>query len=433
MIDRLATLERAQRIGRQCGDRRGGPRRLLAPPLPSARKFGLASSVTSASALDANSTRLHVELRREQRHELLQIASTASPCRGSTHTIRASGWRTFTPADSARRAAERGERADLAHRLLELRLRRRTAPAARTARRAPDSPVSSRCIQSVTNGANGASSRQLATSTSCSVANAARLSGAVDAVEPLARAAHVPLRDVVVHELHHDARGARRVEAVEQAVRRCLDRREAREHPAVERRPSLARRDPRGDGAHPKFAYSANMPLYMFLSVTQEAARGPADRPPRRSCAASTPGSPRRGTAGRRRRRAAPSPPSDPPRCRGSSTSSARSRRARGRSRPRCRYGAGDAAPDAAARRSQRVAEPGRDREQRVEPAARLVHALGDEIGRELPPEQLARSRTDSATARTASSPSRTRRRSPRGARRIVPVPRLRTATCTRR
>ena len=49
--------------------------------------------------------------------------------------------------------------------------------------------------------------------------------------------------------------------------------------------------------------------------------------------------------------------------------------------------------------------------EQRVEPAARLVDRLADEVGGEAALEQRRRSRTGSGAARTASSPSRTTRR----------------------
>ena len=58
----------------------------------------------------------------------------------------------------------------------------------------------------MTNGANGASSRQTTTSTSCSVANAARLSSPSTVVEARARLAHVPVRHVVVDELDERAR-----------------------------------------------------------------------------------------------------------------------------------------------------------------------------------------------------------------------------------
>ena len=51
--------------------------------------------------------------------------------------------------------------------------------------------------------------------------------------------------------------------------------------------------------------------------------------------------------------------------------------------------------------------------EQRVEPAARLVLRLADVVGRKPLLELSPRPRTGSGTARTASRPSRTRRRSP--------------------
>ena len=52
-------------------------------------------------------------------------------------------------------------------------------------------------------------------------------------------------------------------------------------------------------------------------------------------------------------------------------------------------------------------------REQRVEPAARLVDRLADEVGGEAVARTRRRSRTGSGTARPASSPSRTTRRAP--------------------
>ena len=52
-------------------------------------------------------------------------------------------------------------------------------------------------------------------------------------------------------------------------------------------------------------------------------------------------------------------------------------------------------------------------REQRVEPAARLVDRLADEVGGEARVERRRRSRTGSGTARSASTRSRTTRRAP--------------------
>ena len=60
------------------------------------------------------------------------------------------------------------------------------------------------------------------------------------------------------------------------------------------------------------------------------------------------------------------------------------------------------------------VEQQRRDRDQRVEPAARLVDRLADVVGRERLARTAPRSRTARGAARTASRPSRTRRRSPR-------------------
>ncbi len=57
------------------------------------------------------------------------------------------------------------------------------------------------------------------------------------------------------------------------------------------------------------------------------------------------------------------------------------------------------------------VEQQRRDGDQRVEPAARLVDRLADVVGGEALLEVLARSRTARGAGRTASSPSRTRRR----------------------
>ncbi len=92
-----------------------------------------------------------------------------------TQTSRASGCRTFTFAVS--RAARP---ADASARMAPIASSSAGSAAAPCSRRygakCTDSPVRAWCIQSVTNGVNGASRRHDVTSTSCSVANAARLS-----------------------------------------------------------------------------------------------------------------------------------------------------------------------------------------------------------------------------------------------------------------
>ena len=102
--------------------------------------------------------------------------SSALRWSGTTQMRRASGWRTFTAASS------RAARARVAS-VRSWVIARSSAwsgggAAGRTyGATCTESPASSRCIQSVRKGAIGASSRQVTTSTSCSVANAARLSG----------------------------------------------------------------------------------------------------------------------------------------------------------------------------------------------------------------------------------------------------------------
>ena len=106
--------------------------------LPSERKFGFASSVTSASPRRRELDLLDVELRREQRQRA--APSAASSTFGATQTIRDSGCRTLIPTSS--RAARPSGRAcgslDIA------RVERRHRPARcvprRTARGAPTLP-----------------------------------------------------------------------------------------------------------------------------------------------------------------------------------------------------------------------------------------------------------------------------------------------------
>jgi hypothetical protein len=102
-------------------------------------------------------------------------APSADPEFGTTHTSRESGWRTFTLASS------RAARASVASVRMRAIARSSAGSMSRGSPRVngarwTEVPVSSRWIQSVMKGAKGASSRQLTASTSCSVANAARLS-----------------------------------------------------------------------------------------------------------------------------------------------------------------------------------------------------------------------------------------------------------------
>ena len=72
------------------------------------------------------------------------------------------------------------------------------------------------------------------------------------------------------------------------------------------------------------------------------------------------------------------------------------------------------------------------DGEQRVEPAARLVDGLADEVGRERRVEGLGARRRGSGAGPTASSPSRTRRRARARSRRAsAPQPRAGTGSVT--
>ena len=58
-------------------------------------------------------------------------------------------------------------------------------------------------------------------------------------VEPLARSPHVPLGNIIIHELHYRAGGAGGVVPLEQPVRLQFDRRQSGERPLVEQRPVL--------------------------------------------------------------------------------------------------------------------------------------------------------------------------------------------------
>ena len=90
--------------------------------------------------------------------------------------------------------------------------------------RCTDSPVSSRWIQSLTNGAIGASSRHTDDEHLVQRRERRAVVVAVDVVEAAAAQPHVPVRDVVVDELDDRARRGGRVVRVERGVDRLLDR-----------------------------------------------------------------------------------------------------------------------------------------------------------------------------------------------------------------
>ena len=260
---------------------------------------------------------------------------------------------------------------------------------------------SARCSQSARNGAIGASSRATTTSASCSVANAARVSASSvfpqnrsrlrrtyqfdrssTTKSPIARAARVSSY----------ASRSRPTDATSRCSRDRIQRSSTfvgvRRRATRVGRPALEVRVQREEPVRVRQRVE-RPPRRLAQRLRVEALRHPrlADR--------------QRGTSGSRRRRTRRSPPTGRPRCRGTWTSSARPCPAAGRSPPRC--GTPGRRPS-----SVEIAM------QRVEPAARLVHALADEVRRELPSPPHPGSRTGSATARTASRPSRTRRRSPR-------------------
>ncbi len=260
---------------------------------------------------------------------------------------------------------------------------------------------------------------------------------AVDVVEPPAAQPHVPVRDVVVDELDDRARRGGRVVRAERGVDSLLETRETADHPTVQRGTRLDRRIRLGrvppevrvlreDAAVHVLERAQESPRLLGEQLLVEAARHPH---------------------GARRHEKEPSgigavARHDFPRVDDVADAlrhllafgvehlvvhdDRAVRRRDVRERVRAARGPGVV--------RQRVAEPGRDRQQRVEPPARLIDALGDEIGRETVPRSCRGSRTDSATARTTSSPSRTRCRSPRtrgaSSRRIRP---RRIATCSDR
>jgi hypothetical protein len=140
--------------------------------LPSARKFGFASSVMSASPELANST---VFTFNSAASSGMRGVMAASLTFGATQIILDSGCRTLIPT-SSRAARPNRASSRIACMAASRDASAATGRSATNVARWTDVPVSSRWIQSLTNGAIGASKRQTDTSTSRSVANAARLS-----------------------------------------------------------------------------------------------------------------------------------------------------------------------------------------------------------------------------------------------------------------
>ena len=240
--------------------------------------------------------------------------------------------------------------------------------------------MSSRWIQSLTNGANGASSRHDDHQHLVQRRERRAVVRRVDVVEARAIEAHVPVRDVVDDEVHERARRRRRI-----VVAR------ARRRPRA--RPSRAATASTGPSpADPPTAGSASRrrpaevrvlredPAVHVLEREEEAARQLADHALVE--AARHPHLARRDEEEPHRigavlRRPPPTGSTTLPRA----LRHLRALRRRAPCRSRRRR---DTAPPASSPLFGSASpEPRRDREQRVEPSARLVHALGDEVRRD--------------------------------------------------
>ena len=140
--------------------------------LPNDRKLAFASSDTSESADPRNSTPFTFSSLASSGASWSSKSCSASP---ATHTSRDSGCRTLMPA-SSRAARPSVASARTSAMAVSSAVSRAPGLARTKSARCTEAPASARWIQSLTKGANGASSRETTINTSCSVANAARLS-----------------------------------------------------------------------------------------------------------------------------------------------------------------------------------------------------------------------------------------------------------------
>ena len=235
----LSRLECAQLIRCEGGDGVGGERRVLPEAFAERAIVGLRAQgderVLGGREVDA----LHIELGREDRHELPEeplvhgrrnadgatqrlphfdfaiFASGTAQCRQLPH-----GLHRRLERGIARRLHQSFERREV-HRLATGELAMQPVGQERRDRREQPTGHDQDFVQRRECGA---------------------IVGALDVVEAVATPSHIPVRDFVVDERHERARRGGGVVALEEVVDLVLDRGETRQHPAIEQRPALPRR-----------------------------------------------------------------------------------------------------------------------------------------------------------------------------------------------
>jgi hypothetical protein len=251
----LAVLEGADRLAAERGHGLGGQRRALPEALAEVAEVGLGLERDERVAARRPAHLLDVELRREQARERVQLAAhrrlpAPTPAPGATGDELAERLADVDPDGLARRAAEVGEAAHALDRRVERRVERDRLPVAHVRGEvdalAVVEPAGERAVQPV--GEERREGREQPRRHEEHLVQrrerGARVGRRLAPFEPEARARqpHVPLAHVGVEELHHAPRGRRRVVRGEQRVGVALRRREAAQHPPVERGPRAGRR-----------------------------------------------------------------------------------------------------------------------------------------------------------------------------------------------